>query len=806
MSERRLRLAVEGLVQGVGFRPHVHRLAGELALSGWIRNGEGGVLIELQGEAGQLEAFLLRLSRDPPPLSRLERIGRQWCEPQAAGGGFRILPSPPPGERGRAAGEAVGLVLPDLAPCPACLAEIRDPAGRRRGYAFTSCVHCGPRYSVVRALPYERERTALAAFPLCPACRREYADPADRRFHAQTIACPHCGPRLRWHGADGGLAITDPAEPPPLDPGGRICPTPALAAAVAALRQGEIVALQGLGGFQLLVRARSGAAVAELRRRKARPDKPLALLAPDLAWVRRHCHLAPAEAALLSGAAAPIVLLRRREPARTPGVAAEVAPGLPWLGVMLPATPLHALLMEALGEPLVATSGNRSGEPLCWRPDEALERLAGLADGFLLHDRPILQPIDDAVAQVVDGEAMLLRHARGYAPTAIALVPCGADPQAIEGMVAVGGDQKGAFALGLGGRALLGPHLGDLGSESAERHRQVTLDAWLACHRLGPGRFAADRHPGYRSGAIARERAATPPRLVQHHHAHLLACLAEHGLAPPQVGVAFDGAGDGGDGTLWGGECLRLEGGGFRRLARLRPLPLPGAERAMREPRRAALGLLHAAFGAAALRQGLGGWQATRAAFSAEELEVLLQMLERNLQTPIASSAGRLFDGMASLLGIRQRCSHEGQAAMELEAAAWRALEHEGDGGAPPTVGGAPLAFVLREGSGGEPIELDWGPLLGALLAAREQGAEAETLALAFHRALAEALVALGQRLGLERLLLGGGCFQNRLLLQLSIHGLRRADIEPLWPRRIPCNDGGLALGQLLAAGLGPSG
>ncbi|MCT0249086.1 carbamoyltransferase HypF [Synechococcus sp. CS-205] len=777
----RLRLEIEGLVQGVGFRPLVMRLARELGLSGWVRNTGCGVLLELQGPTQALDTLLQRLQRQLPANGRIDRIHRLGLPLQEGERGFGIKPALIAAPAGQSHEPSVrwALIQPDLAPCPACRAELRDPTNRRCGHAFISCVQCGPRYSLVGALPFERVHTSLAAFPLCPACQKEYDDPGDRRCHAQTVACPRCGPRLSWWNA-AGEQITDPRQP---SPGGA---SPCLQAAAAALNRNQIVGLKGVGGFQLLVRARSQAAVSELRRRKGRPEKPLAVMAPDLAWVRRHCQLSREEAQLLDSPAAPIVLLRRRGEA---GVCDAVAPGNPWLGVMLPSSPLHLLLLELLGEPLVATSGNRSGEPLCHDETTARQELAGLADGFLVHDRAILNPVDDSVAQVVCGEPMLLRHARGYAPTAVDLP----GPTAA---LALGGQLKSALAYGWGRRALLGPHLGDLDTEAGERHYRRSLKAALARHGLDPASYAVDQHPGYRSRRIGLELASTngraAPLAVQHHHAHLLACLAEHGLTPPQVGAAWDGAGQGSDGTLWGGEVLRLEQNGFCAVARLRPFPLPGAERALREPRRAALGLLFAVGGSEGLDQAAG--LAPLEAFTAGERQVLTRMLEQELQSPFCSSVGRLFDAVASLLGLQQRCSFEGQAALRLEASASQAAASAR----------RPYALPLRTAT--RPWLIDWQPLLQDLLDDRRRGVEAEAIALGFHHALAKALVALAQRLELEQLLLGGGCFQNRLLLRLTVEGLRRVGIEPLWPRRIPCNDGGLALGQLVAVSLGRSG
>jgi hydrogenase maturation protein HypF len=821
-GHRRLRLHIEGLVQGVGFRPFVHRLASALELAGWVENTPAGVCLELEGPGAALEAFLARLPRERPPHSRLDRLQQQWLPPQASAG-FRILTRVDESAPGRPPAAATALQLPDLAPCAACLAELTDPASRRCGYAFTSCAHCGPRFSILRALPFERRHTALASFRLCAACASEYADPSNRRFHAQTTCCPACGPRLSWF-TPGGPRLWDPARPSgPL--------SPCLAAAAAALRAGRIVALQSVGGFQLLCLAGSEAAVAKLRRRKGRPEKPFALLAPDLAWVRRHCLLGPAEERLLTAQAAPIVLLRRRPPelvgpdpeasATSPiapndalgvalGVVLGVAPHNPWLGVMLAASPLHALLLRELGVPLLATSGNRSGEPLCADPERVEEELGAIADGILCHNRPIANPVDDGLIQLAAGAPMLLRHARGQAPSVQALTPLLPHPDRLAGVVAMGGQLKGSLAIGVaGGRAWLGPHLGDLDSLAAEqRLRQVLSDA-LERFGLRPRCFVVDGHPAYASRRIGAELAAAagvPLLEVQHHQAHLLACMAEHGLPPPAVGVAWDGAGDGGDGTLWGGECLRLEapGGGapFTRLARLRPFPLPGGERAMREPRRAALGLLYAGFGPAAF-DGVSRLLPSLAAFGADERPVLARMLQQRLHSPLCSSVGRLFDAIASLLGLAQRCSFEGQAALRLEAAARAALP-AGPGRLAPAA--APYTVAISPGGFGEPWLLDWQPLLEALLHDLAADRPVEVIALAFHQALAQLLAALAGQLGVKRLLLSGGCFQNRLLLELAVDCLADAGIEALWPQRIPCNDGGLALGQLLAAGwrLGP--
>lgn len=781
IKRRRLRLEIGGLVQGVGFRPHCHRLAQELGLGGWVHNGPGGVELELEGDSSSLEQFVARLIQEPLAHSHLERLERRWLEPLGEKG-FAIRPSPPGSDTPGASGARVP---PDLAPCPACLVELVDPSDRRHGYPFISCCSCGPRHSLVLGLPFERERTTLVAFPLCAACRREYEDPNDRRFHAQTIGCPRCGPRLRWQPNPAGAAPAVQPDPSAI----------AMANAVAALRQGQIVALKGLGGYQLLVDAGAETAVRELRRRKGRPAKPLAVMVADLEAARALAPLAPEEAEALTSAVAPIVLLRRPDPQGR--IAASVAPGMPGLGVMLPSTPLHHLLLRAFGGPLVATSGNRSGEPLCFEEADALERLGAIADGFLLHDRPIANPVDDSVLQVVNGEPLVLRQGRGLAPLAVdleALLPAGVG---LDGLLALGGQLKSSVALGRGRQALLSAAVGDLEAEAGEARLRRTIERWQDLEGVTATRLVCDQHRGYVSYRLAHElaahQAAAPPLEVQHHHAHLLAVMAEHGLAPPRLGVAWDGAGQGSDHTLWGGELLRVGVDGFERLARLRPFPLPGGERALREPRRAACGLLFAAYGAGGLeRLGLD----PASGFDVEERAVLAAMLGRSAQSPLCSSIGRLFDAVAALLGLCPINRFEAEAALRLEAAAWR-WRDRWPGSLPASQTGG---CRLRAGSSGVPLELDWGPLLERLLEQRDGGEPIEAMAHEFHLDLAQGLVDLGRHLGATELLLSGGCFQNRLLLELAEQALGQAGIRAVRPVRLPCNDGALAVGQLLAA------
>jgi hydrogenase maturation protein HypF len=808
----RLRLLCRGRVQGVGFRPAVHRLAAALGLGGTIRNVSGGVELQLDGPRDALERLLEQLPVALPAAAWLETLEPEWSEAfsPADALGLRITADPPrPLD--------IGLIAPSLtadrAPCCDCLRELADPTDRRFRYPFVSCCACGPRYSIATAEPWARAHTSLAGFPLCPACRSEFEDPANRRFHAETIGCRVCGPQLRlldpqgqpWAGKGDAQAGEREA-----DPSGA-----ALAAAVALLRRGGILALQGVGGFQLLVDAADAEAVARLRARKRRPHKPFALLVDDLERLAPLLCPTPAERRALADPAAPIVLLPCRDD-RHSAVLPGVAPAAPALGVMLPASPLHWLLARAFAGPLVATSGNCGGEPLCIDPAEALQRLAGIADAFLVHDRPIARPLDDSVLQVIDGRPALLRRARGYAPEPLVLA--GAGPA----VLALGGDLKSAPALALGDRLWLAPHLGDLADARVQDRWRGGVAELLERHSGDLAALAVDRHPGYLShqGAAALLAAAgladgVPLRSVGHHRAHGLAVAAEHGLALPLAVLALDGLGYGeGAAPLWGCELLWLErtgsGEGMRRLASLRPFPLPGGERAMREPRRSALGLLWQA----GLLQHPGA-AGLRGQFAAADLRLLEQSLASDCNAPRTSSAGRLFDAVAALLALvdvasHGMASHEAQAGLALQAAALRsaalrsaALRAEAEVPA-EAVGAYPLPLLAPgtsdAGDDETPAQLDWLPLLQALLDDIHAGQPVELCAARFHnglvRGLAEAVEALLPKA--TTLALAGGCFQNRLLLEGLISALRERGPRPCWSERLPLNDGGLAAGQVL--------
>lgn len=766
--DQRLRLQLQGLVQGVGFRPHVARLASALQLSGWVANGNCGVVMELQGERSALEHLLEQLLQQPPSRARIDRHQHRWLPPEPdQAPGIRI---DPPRTEGPSTDASQALLGPDLALCSRCLAELADPHNRRHRYPFISCTDCGPRYSIQRSLPFERAHTNLVAFPPCPQCQREYGDPGDRRFHAQTISCPQCGPQLRWNGETTTVEA-------------------AIAAAHVCLRRGGLLALQGVGGFHLLARADQPEAVRQCRRRKGRPDKPLALLASH-PWIERHCRVSPQELELWQSAVAPIVLLRRRPSAP---VADAVAGDSPWLGVMRASNGLQQLLLEHGGEALVATSANRSGEPITSDEHSDGAALAALADAVLSHTLPIRNPIDDSVLRWAAGAPLVLRLGRGLAPLAL-LAPNAAEPA-----LALGAHSKASLALRLEGYRLLSPDLGDLSGERCGERLMATAAEWLAHHRLHPRAIASDQHPAYGSTQLAQalsQRWRLPWLQLQHHRAHVLAVVAEHGLNGPQLGVAWDGSGLGDDGTLWGGEALLVTAASASRVAHLRPFPLPGGSLALREPRRAALGLLLAAWGvnwrrhAPALAEA-SGW----AGWSAAELAGVERAARAGLQSPLCSSIGRLLDGLAALLGLATCSSYEAQAAQRLEGEAQRQWERHGT-----QQPASRYHLPLRPSPGGDPAHWDWRPLLRQVLHDRTAGHSTGAMALAIHRALAEAIAQLAQAQRCRQLVLAGGCFQNALLLELSEAALAAQGCRALWSQRLPSNDAAVAMGQLLAA------
>jgi len=748
----RMRITVRGAVQGVGFRPFVYRLATELKLKGWVKNSAAGALIEIEGPAQAVEQFLLRLEPQKPPHSFIQSLEYVRLDP-AGHTTFEIRHSD-------TTGPLTAIVLPDIATCPECLKEMFDPANRRYRYPFTNCTHCGPRFSIIEALPYDRPNTTMRAFVMCAACQAEYDNPEDRRFHAQPNACPVCGPHVEFWDPNGRtLASRDEA----------------LAMAEAAIKDGKIVAVKGLGGFHLMVDARQDAAVRRLRERKHREEKPLALMFPDLDCIAQQCEFSELERRLLQSPESPIVLLRKRPGAR--GLSDAVAPGNPNLGVMLPYTPLHHLLLADLRIPLVATSGNISDEPICISETEALHRLAGVADAFLVHNRPIARHVDDSIARLILGREQVLRRARGYAPLPLPV------PHDLPPLLAVGAHLKNAIAVAIGRQVVISQHIGDL----------ETAEAWDAFKRVAsdlprlwgvsPKRLVCDSHPDYLSTQFARD-SGKPFTAIQHHAAHVAACAAENEIIGPVLGVSWDGTGYGLDSTVWGGEFIRLDGNHWERVAHLRLFPLPGGDAAIKEPRRVALGILFELMGQNALaRQELPTVQA----FTPSELKIIATMLSQRVNCPLTSSAGRLFDAVSSLIGLRQKLNFEGQAAMELEAAATAVTELKA------------YPFSLGENRG--VIICDWMPMFDALLKDISQGLPAGVIAGKFHAALAELVVEVARKMSERSVVLTGGCYQNRLLTELTVARLRAAGFTAYWHQRVPPNDGGIAFGQAVLGG-----
>jgi len=753
----RLKMTIRGAVQGVGFRPFIYRLATELGLYGWVNNTASGVFLEVEGPREKLDQFLLRVEREKPAISFIQGLESSFADP-AGYVGFEIRKSE--------GGEKTALVMPDVATCPECLREILDPQNRRFGYAFTNCTNCGPRYTIIESLPYDRPRTTMKMFTMCAECAREYGDPMNRRFHAQPNACPECGPQLQlWNMESAVLA------------GGKS----ALVLAADAIRAGKIVGVKGLGGFHLMVDARNEAAVRTLRERKHREEKPFALMVPSVEYLQALCEVTPLEERLLRSPESPIVLVRRKQavpPLERAQLAPSVAPDNPMLGVMVPYTPLHHLLMRELGFAVVATSGNLSDEPICIDEHEAVERLHGIADLLLVHDRPILRHVDDSIVRVMVGREMMMRRARGFAPLPVML------DEEMPRVLGVGAHQKNTVALAVGKQVFLSQHIGDLETVQASAAFERVVESLESLYEVTPDAVACDLHPNYVSTVYANRVSKNPIR-VQHHYAHALACMAENGVDAPALGVSWDGSGWGTDGTVWGGEFLKIDEYGYTRVARLRPLRLAGSERAVREPRRCGLAVLLEALGEQAYLRG--EFHPVRA-FAAAERRIVSQMLHQGLNSPWTSSAGRLFDAVASLLGVRQVARHEGQAAMELE---WLAVQSNDTG---------LYHFDLHAAVGEAPAEVDWRAMVREILDDVAREAQPQAVARKFHNTLAEMIARVAVLQSGMPVALSGGCFQNRLLTELTVARLESSGVKVYWHQRVPPNDGGIALGQVVAA------
>jgi len=762
------RIRVTGIVQGVGFRPTAWRIAHDCNLVGRVWNDAEGVVIEAWGEAQQLDSFVERLQADQPPLARIDSLLRTpMAEDVVAPEEFSIQFS--------REGEVRTGVAADAATCPECLAEVMDPDNRRYRYPFTNCTHCGPRLSIVKAIPYDRANTSMSSFPMCADCQAEYDDPADRRFHAQPNACALCGPQL-WLEDRHGERVEPDTD----------CDAVEMAARL--LRKGHIVAIKGIGGIHLACDAGNEAAVDALRRRKHRYQKALALMARDEAMLRRYVQPDAGELAHLKDQAAPILVLQAEGESLAPGV----APGQASLGFMLPYTPLHHLLMQNMARPIVLTSGNRSDEPQTIDNQDAHRRLDRIADYYLLHDRDIVNRLDDSVVRFSDGEPRLLRRARGYAPKPMLLAPALADERSILGM---GGELKNTFCLLKEGKAVVSQHMGDLEDAATYDDYQNNLALYRDLYDFTPDAIVVDRHPNYVSTRLGEQLAAEAGIgliRVQHHHAHIASCMAEHGITPDQgsvLGVALDGLGYGDDGTIWGGEFLLADYRGFERVAHFQPIPMPGGAQAIREPWRNTYAHLSHSVGWEQAQQRYGDLDIVRY-LSGKPLGLLQQIMDKGLNAPAASSAGRLFDAVAAALGVcRDMASYEGQAAIELEALA--------------------RPHVMAESESGYPSDwragvLGWAPMWSAILEDIRLGVDRGLIAARFHVGLAAAVAGgaldLCARRGVDTVALSGGVLQNRLLLEFLSARLREKGLRVLSPIGLPANDGGLSLGQVVVA------
>ena len=750
---QRVRVVIRGAVQGVGFRPFIYRLAEEMNLKGWVINNTQGVFIEAEATQDVLQQFLLRIEREKPAISFIQSFEHSFVDP---------VPYEKFEIRESTDGAKTALILPDIATCEECRKEIFDPDNRRFRYPFTNCTNCGPRFTIVEALPYDRPRTSMRIFGMCGECLEEYHNPRDRRFHAQPNACPKCGPHLElWDSSGAVIRRGDEA----------------LQQTAAAIRDGLIVAVKGLGGFHLMVDASNETAVVRLRQRKRREEKPFALMFPTLQEIGEHALVDPMEERLLRSPESPIVLLRRRETRNA--LAASIAPGNPYLGVMLPYTPLHHLLMQELGRPAVATSGNVSDEPICIHEQEAILRLHDIADVFLVHNRPIVRHVDDSVVRVMAGRELVLRRARGFAPLPVLIDNAAPD------VIAVGAHQKNAIAASVGNQVFISQHIGDLETVAAYGAFEQVLADFSNLYELKTKTIACDLHPEYFSTQYARKQDGREVVGVQHHHAHALSCMAENRVSPPALGISWDGSGYGPDETIWGGEFLRVTQSGFERVAHLRTFQLAGGEKAVKEPRRVALSVLRETFGVE--MKGCGDLAVLRE-FAPKDLRVLNGMMERGLRSPRTSSAGRLFDAVASIIGLRQVCRFEGQAAMELEF-----LTHKVETD-------AAYSFDLNVGEDGRSI--DWAKMVRAIVRDVHEKVGVGIIAAKFHNTLVEMMVQVARTCGENKVVLSGGCFQNRYLTERAVKRLREEGFRPYWHQRVPPNDGGIALGQIAAVSL----
>ena len=748
----RSKIIIHGTVQGVGFRPFVYRLADDLGLKGWVQNSAQGVLIEIEGQREKIEAFINRLENEKPINAVIYNIEHLFLDPKNYTE-FKILESIETGKK-------TTLILPDIATCKNCLNEVFDKKNRRYMYPFTNCTNCGPRFSIIKHIPYDRENTTMKTFKMCTKCTEEYNDPKNRRFHAEPNACKDCGPNIKLFYRNKNIISSCKKT---------------LQDTMNEIKNGNIIAAKGIGGFHLICDARNNKAILKLRKRKNREEKPLALMFPSIEHIKEACIVSELEERLLLSSQCPIVLLKKKSDFSLPD---SIAPKNPYLGVMLPYTPLHHILMRELETPIVATSGNISDEPVCTGDDEAFNRLSDIADLFLTHNRPIIRPVDDSVVRIICNREIILRRARGYAPLPILL------EEETPNILALGGHLKNTISIALENKVFVSQHIGDLENNETYKVFQNTINSFKKLYDFTSQVTACDLHPDYLSTKHAFKESKNIVQ-VQHHHAHILSCMAENELDYPVLGIAWDGTGFGLDKTLWGSEFLLVKRNDFKRIAYFSHFRLPGGEKAIKEPRRIALGLLYDVFGDKLFEMDNLN---TIKAFPKGETKLLKQMLKKNINCVLTSSIGRLFDAVSSILDLRQFTNFEGQAPMELE---FIINDFETDDF---------YSFETINNKDNEPRIVIWSKMIREIIKDMELKVSLSEISAKYHNTLVEIIIDFAKKVNLKKIVLSGGCFQNKYLTERSVFRLQQEGFKPYWHQRIPPNDGGISLGQVIAA------
>ena len=748
----RLKITIRGAVQGVGFRPFIFRLANELNLKGFVLNSSKGIFIEVEGQTDKLKEFIIRIEKEKPPISIIQSFEYSFLD--AVGYDEFIIKKSEKDE------EITALILPDIATCQDCLRELFDPKDRRYLYPFINCTNCGPRFTIIEMLPYDRPLTSMKNFQMCSHCKEEYHNPLDRRFHAQPIACPVCGPQIELWDANGRIIALKQN---------------AINQTCALIKSGKIIAIKGLGGFHLVVDATNDEAIIQLRKRKQREEKPFALMFPDLNMIKNYCEVSELEERLLKSSEAPIVLLKKKDNLSETNLSKFIAPGNPYLGIMLPYTPLHHILMHILKKPVVATSGNLSEEPICIDEYDALKRLKGIADFFLVHNRPILRHCDDSIVRIIKGREFIIRRARGYAP--LPFLIDGANGIDDENIIAVGGHLKNTISIKKKNQVFISQHIGDLSTFESFNAFKKTINDFKSLYELNKVTYVGDLHPDYLSTKYLKEQ-KNEYRLIQHHLAHVAACKLENQLKGEALGVSWDGTGFGYDGKIWGSEFFYIDDENYAHLGQFKKFSLPSGEKAIREPKRTLAGVLFEIFGDHILNNNL-----LLKKFSHTELKLIVDLIKKKINSPNCVSAGRLFDAVSSLIGIADYSNFEGQAAMKLE---WAISESTNDH--------YEFEFIKEN-----KVIIDWSRIISGLIDDLEKGKSQSELSGKFHNTLTEIIVEFAKKFNLKKVLLSGGCFQNIYLLNRTIDRLKEESFQPYWHQRIPTNDGGISFGQIAA-------